>query len=152
MLFLLIVGQILIGVQISTTCNLILTVIFLGLFHHGPSPVPCKLRHLVFNKIAPMTCFNMKTGRNMSLVGPSKQSIKDNGQKNVESDSAANTKEENSKSLADKYDASKQQDKNEMYIKEWQATAKELDRLLFILNVLLIVIAFGYGYIRLCTH
>ena len=88
----------------------------------------------------------------MSLVGPSKQSIKDNGQKNVESDSAANKKEENSKLRPDTYNTLKQQDKNEMYLKEWQAMAIVLDRLLFILNVLLIVTAFGYGYIRLCTH
>ena len=88
----------------------------------------------------------------MSLVGPSKQSIKDNGQKNVENDSAANKKEENSKSRLDTYNTLKQQDKNEMYLKEWQAIATVLDRLLFILNVLLLVTAFGYGYIRLCTH
>ena len=152
MLFLLIVGQILIGVQVSTTCNLILTVIFLRLFHHGPSPVRRKLRHIVFNIVAPTICFNMKTVGNMSLVLPSKLSIKDNGQENVESDSAANKKEENSKSRPDMYNTSKQQDKNEVYMKEWKAIAKVLDRLLFILNVLMIVTAFGYGYIRLCTH
>ena len=94
----------------------------------------------------------MKTDRNMSLVGPSKRSIQDNGQKNVGDDSAANKKIENSKSRPDMYNTLKQQDKNEMYKKEWQAIAKVLDRLLFILNVLLIVTAFGYVYIRLCTH
>ena len=94
----------------------------------------------------------MKTVGNMSLVLPSKLSIKDNGQENVESDSAANKKEENSKSRPDMYNTSKQQDKNEVYMKEWKAIAKVLDRLLFILNVLMIVTAFGYGYIRLCTH
>ena len=151
MLFLLIVGQILIGVQVSTTCNLILTVIFLRLYHHGPSPVPRKLRHLVFNIIAPMICFNTETDRNMSLVGPKKPTT-DDGQKNVECDSSAKTKEENSESSPDMYITLKEENKNAMYMKEWQAIAKVLDRLLFILNVLLIVIAFGYGYIRLCTH
>ena len=87
----------------------------------------------------------------MSLVGPSKPTKK-NGHKNVESDSAVNTKEENWESLPDMCNTLKQQDKNEMYMKEWQAIAKVLDRLLFILNVLLIVTAFGYGYIRLCIH
>ena len=50
------------------------------------------------------------------------------------------------------YNPSKQQEENEMYVKEWQAIVKVLDRLLLILNMMFIVTAFGYGYITLSTH
>ena len=41
---------------------------------------------------------------------------------------------------------------DEMYTREWQTIAKILDRLLFILNVISFIIAFGYGYTTLCTR
>ena len=41
---------------------------------------------------------------------------------------------------------------DEMYTREWQTIAKILDRLLFILNVISFVIAFGYGYTAMYTH
>ena len=41
---------------------------------------------------------------------------------------------------------------NEYYIEEWQTMAKILDRLLFTLNVVSMIIAFGYGYTVLYTY
>ena len=131
-------GQLLVANQISTTCNLILTVIFLRLFHHGPSPVPRKLRHLVFNIIAPMIFFDVKVaGNKIAKVVPNEKTMKENGQKTTEVDSTM-----------------KQPDvgEDEMHIKEWQTVAKVLDKLLFILNIISYVIAFGYGYTILYTN
>ena len=152
-----IVAQLLIAGQISTTCNLILTVIFLRLFHHGPSPVPHKLRHLVFNIIAPAIFFEMKADRysdHISQVVPNKQSTKENGQKVVEIDSNNHKEKANKESPSEmletltKLEASK----GERNIREWQTIAKVLDKLLFILNVISFIIAFGYGYTTVYTH
>ena len=124
--------------QISTTCNLILTVIFLRLFHHGPSPVPRKLRHIVFKIFAPMIFFDIKVvGNKIEKVVPNEKTMKENVQKTTEVDSTL-----------------KQPDvgEDETHIKEWQTVAKVLDKLLFILNVISYLIAFGYGYTILYTN
>ena len=130
-------GQLLVVNQVFTTCNLILTVIFLRLFHHGPSPVPHKLKHMVFNIIAPMIFFDVKVVKNNIKVVPNEKTMKENGQKTTEVDSTL-----------------KQPDggEDEAYIKEWQTVAKVLDRLLFILNIISYMIGFGYGYIVLYTN
>ena len=131
-------AQLLIAGQISTTCNLILTVIFLRLFHHGPSPVPCKLRHLVFNIIAPLIFFDVKVaGNNILKVVPNEKTMKENGQKTTNIDSTLKQPESGD---------------NQRYIKEWQTVAKVLDRLLFILNIISFVISFGYAYTILYTN
>ena len=130
-------AQLLIAGQVSTTCNLILTVIFLRLFHHGPSPVPGKLRHLVFNIVAPMIFFDVKLlGKNISQVAPKHQTLKETYHKITKIDSTL-----------------KQPDRgeDERFIKEWQTVAKVLEKLLFILNIISFVIAFGYAYTILYT-
>ena len=130
-------AQLLIAGQVSTTCNLILTVIFLRLFHHGPSPVPRKLRHLVFNIISPMIFFDVKVkGSNISQIVPKHQTLKENDDKTTKVDSTF-----------------KQPDigEDERFIKEWQTVAKVLEKLLFILNIISFVIAFGYAYTILYT-
>ena len=66
--------------------------------------------------------------------------------------STENKKNENQKSSLEKYNPLEQQEENKLYVNEWQIIVKVLDRLLFILNVVLIVTAFGYGYITLSTH
>ena len=126
--------------QVSTTCNLILTVIFLRLFHHEPTPVPRKLRYLAFKIIAPMIFFDVKLDRNfenISQVVPNKETMTENDQKDEDKDCAVKQRERGDK---------------DMYIKEWQTVVKVLDKLLFILNVISFVIAFGYGYTTLYTH
>ena len=145
-------AQLLISGQVSTTCNLILTVMFLRLFHHGPSPVPPKLRHLVFKIIAPMIFFDENVDRNSentSEVVLNKQSIKENDQDIQELDSIDHKEKTNMESLLEMLKTLKNED--EKNIKEWQTIAKVLDKLLFILNVISFVIAFGYGYTKLYT-
>ena len=123
--------------QVSTTCNLILTVIFLRLFHHEPTPVPRKLKHIVFNIIAPTIFFHVKViDNNISKIVPNVHTMKENGQKIADVDS----KLEKPKGCVD-----------EMNIKEWQTIAKILDKFLFILNIISFVIAFGYAYTVLYT-
>ena len=143
--------------QFSTTCNLILTVIFLRLFHHGPSPVPRKLRHLVFNIVAPMIFFDVKVDRNsenISQVVASTEFIKESGDKIKKLDSTGHKEKPNIESLFEMFKTLKKLEGNEdeKNIKEWQTIAKVLDRLLFILNVILFIIAFGYGYTTVYTH
>ena len=41
---------------------------------------------------------------------------------------------------------------DEKNLKEWQTIATVLDKLIFILNVISFIIAFGYGYITLYTY
>ena len=132
-----VLAQLLIAGQISTTCNLILTVIFLRLFHHRPSPVPRKLRYVVFKLVAPMIFFDIDLeGKNIAKVVPNDQLMKEKGEKPADIDSTL------------------QQPKggeDQMYMKEWQTIAKVLDKLLFIVNIISFVIAFGYGYTILYT-
>ena len=149
--FLLITAQLLIGVQISTTCNLILTVIFLRLFHHGPSPVPRKLRHLVFKIIAPMIFFDVKADSESETITQVEPTSKENGQK---LHSVDGVEKANMESLMKLLRSLKQSErsKDEIYTREWQTVAKILDRLLFNLNILSMIIAFGYGYTKLYTY
>ena len=149
-------AQLLIAGQVSTTCNLILTVIFLRLFHHGPSPVPRKLRHIVFNIVAPMIFFDVKVDRiseNISPVVPNKPSTKENGHEITELDSTDHKEKANMESLLEMFKTLKNFEgrEDEINLKEWQTIAKVLDRLLFILNVISFSIAFGYGYTKLYT-
>ena len=130
-------AQLLVANQISTTCNLILTVIFLRLFHHGPSPVPRKLRHIVFSIIAPMIFFDIDVeGKNISKIVPNEELLKEKGEKTSDADSTLNQPKEG---------------EVEINIREWQTIAKVLDKLLFILNIISFVFAFGYGYTILYT-
>ena len=80
-----------------------------------------------------MIFFDMKlTGNNiLQKFYQNEKTMKENGQKTTEVDSTF-----------------KQPDvgEDEAHIKEWQTVAKVLDKLLFILNVISYVIAFGYGY------
>ena len=138
----------------STTCNLILTVIFLRLFHHGPSPVPWKLRHIVFGIIAPLILFDVKEDGNPENVSQVAPNAQEHQQKNVKLDSTDPKEKPSMESLLELLNSLKQPERNkdEMFIKEWQTIAKILDRLLLILNMLSMTIAFGYGYTKLYTY
>ena len=132
--------------------------IFLRLFHHEPSPVPINLRNIVFKIIAPIIFFNVNinsSSRNIPQVLPTKQNLsqKENGQQNVGLNSGDYKENTNMETLLELLKALKKSEasEDEMCIKEWQTTAKVLDRLLFILNILSMVIAFGYGYTKLYT-
>ena len=150
--FLLILAQLLIAGQVSTTCNLILTVIFLRLFHHGSSPVPRKLRHLVFKVIAPMVFFDVKEdSKSAETITQVEPSSKENGKK---LNSVDRVEKANMESLMELLRSLKHRErsKDEIYTGEWQTVAKILDRLLFTLNILSMIIAFGYGYTKLYTY
>ena len=85
-----------------------------------------------------MIFFDVKvTDNNVSKVVPNEPKLKDNSQKSVEADSTLKQPE---------------QGEDERYIKEWQIVAKVLDKLLFILNIISFVIAFGYSYTILYTY
>ena len=75
-------------------------------------------------------------GHNISKIVPNEQLMKEKGEKTAEVDSTL--KQPNG-------------GEDEMYIKEWQTIAKVLDKLLFIVNIISFVIAFGYGYTILYT-
>ena len=95
-----------------------------------------------------MILFDVKVDRNsenISQVVPSKEFIKENGQKIMELDSTDNKE----KFMTLKKWEGNEDEKN---MKEWQAIAKILDRLLFTLNVISFIIAFGYGYTTVYTY
>ena len=133
-----------------------MTVIILRLFHHGPSPVPWKLRQIVFKMIASMIFFDVKLYERfgkISEVSPRKQSVSknENGQQNMELDFVENKEKANMEVPLELLKLLKKIEINEeeRHIKEWQTIAKILDRLLLILNILSIIISFGYGYTKL---
>ena len=104
-----------------------------------------------------MILFDVKVDRNsenISQVVPSKEFIKENGQKIMEFDSTDNKEKANKESLLEMFKTLKKWEGNEdeKNIKEWQAIAKILDRLLFTLNVISFIIAFGYGYTTVYTY
>ena len=104
-----------------------------------------------------MILFDVKVDRNsenISQVVPSKEFIKENGQKIMELDSTDNKEKANKESLLETFKTLKKWEGNEdeKNIKEWQAIAKILDRLLFTLNVISFIIAFGYGYTTVYTY
>ena len=79
-----------------------------------------------------MIFFDVKVaGNKIAKIVPNEKTMKENGQKTTEVDSTL-----------------KQPDvgEDETHIKEWQTVAKVLDKLLFILNIISYLIAFGYGY------
>ena len=85
-----------------------------------------------------MTFFDVKlAGNKIAKVVPNEKTLKEKNQKTTEVDSKL-----------------KQPDvgEDETHIKEWQTVAKVLDKLLFILNVISYLIAFGYGYTILYTN
>ena len=136
-----------------------MTVIFLRFFHHGPTPVPQKLRHIVFNIIAPMIFFDVnmdRTSAKISQVLPGKKNLseKENGQRNLELDSTDHTEKTNVETLLQLLKALKKiaESEDQLYIKEWQMIAKVLDKLLFILNILCMIIAVGYVFTVLYTY
>ena len=89
---------------------------------------------------------------NISQVEPNEQFIKENGQKIIELDSTGHKEKANMESLLEMFKTLKKMEGSEKNIKEWQAIAKVLDKLLFILNVISFMIAFGYGYTTVYTH
>ena len=104
-----------------------------------------------------MILFDVKVDRNsenISQVVPSKEFIKENGQKIMELDSTDNKEKANRESLLEMFKTLKKWEGNEdeKNMKEWQAIAKILDRLLFTLNVISFIIAFGYGYTTVYTY
>ena len=107
--------------------------------------------------MAPIIFFDVKVDRNsenISQVEPNEQSTKENGQKIMELDSTGHKEKPNIESLLEMFKTLKKLEVNEdeKNIKEWQTIAKVLDRLLIILNVILFIIAFGYGYTTVYTH
>ena len=95
-----------------------------------------------------------RNSQNISQVEPNEQSTKENGQKIMDLDSTGHKEKANGESLLEMFKTLKKLEGNEdeRNIKEWQTIAKVLDRLLFILNVISFVIAFGYGYTTVYTH
>ena len=98
-----------------------------------------------------------KNSENISKVVPSTKEngqniVELNGQKIITVNSAGH--KENMESLLELLKLLKQLESNEdeRFIKEWQAIAKILDRLLFIFNIISFVTAFGYGYTTLYTY
>ena len=103
--------------------------------------------------IAPMIFFDVKmdgTTENISQVVP--QSSKENQQKIMEIDSAGHKENTNIESLLELVKKKLEGSEDEKNLSEWQTIAKVLDRLLFILNVISFIIAFGYGYTTLCIY
>ena len=80
--------------------------------------------------------------------------MKENGQQNVEIDFVENKEKTNTEVFLELFKRFKKIEgsEEERHIKEWQTISKILDRLLFILNILSIIIAFGYGYTTLYTY
>ena len=101
-----------------------------------------------------MIHFDVFVDKNVSQIQPNEQSTKENGQKIMDLDSTGHKEKANGESLLEMFKTLKKLEGNEdeRNIKEWQTIAKVLDRLLFILNVISFVIAFGYGYTTVYTH
>ena len=85
-----------------------------------------------------------RISENISQVSPRE---KENGQSNVELNSTDPKEKANMESLKKNAES-----ENELYIRESQTIAKVLDKLLFILNILFMAIAFGYGFTTLYTN
>ena len=102
--------------------------------------------------IAPLILFNVKVDENFENISQAvPQSSRENEQKNMEIDSAGHKENKNMESLLELFKKKLEGNKDERNINEWQAIAKVLDRLLFIVNVISFIIAFGYGYTTLYT-
>ena len=82
------------------------------------------------------------------------QSKTESEQNIVELNSTDNKEKVNIETFLEFFKAFKQLEgsEDEMCTREWQTIAKIFDRLLFILNVISFIIAFGYGYTTLYTH
>ena len=72
----------------------------------------------------------------------------------MELDSTGHKEKASGESLLEMFKTLKklEESEDEMNLKEWQTIAKVLNRLLFILNVISFVIAFGYGYTTVYTY
>ena len=92
-----------------------------------------------------MILIDVFVDRNISQIEPNEQSTKDNGQKIKEIDSTEHKEKKNMESLLEMLKILKNS------LKEWQTIATVLDELIFILNVISFIIAFGYWYITLYT-
>ena len=107
-----------------------------------------------------MIFFDVKmdgNSENISQIVPSTKEngqniVELNGQKSIKVNSAGH--KENMELLLELLKSLKQLEgsEDERFVKEWQTIAKILDRLLFILNIISFVIAFGYGYTTLYTY
>ena len=116
---------------IPLSSYLILTVVILRIFHHDPSPLPRVLRYATFHIIARLVLFSF-----------------DENNKDV--DSKKCVEKVNTESVL-KF-KHMDQDEKERHIKEWQAVAKILDKLLLFINLFFMIIAFGYCYTVLYTN
>ena len=142
-------GQLLVSGEVSTTINLILTVLFLRIYHHEPTPVPPRLHYIVFRVIAPLVFYSVKLGRKyggtLELV-PTIRNVLPNDQK-----IATKQVKEDSKMCSH---GCKLEPPVESVsaTQKWQEICKVLDRLLFIVNTFCAIVAFSYGYASLYTH
>ena len=97
-----------------------------------------------------------RNSENISQVVPGKENLseKENGQRNLELDSTDHTEKANVVTLLQLLKALKKnaESEDELYIKEWQMIAKVLDKLLFILNILCMIITVGYVFTILYTY
>ena len=100
-----------------------------------------------------MILIDVFVDRNISQIEPNEQSTKDNGQKIKEIDSTEHKEKKNMESLLEMLKILKKlvESEDENSLKEWQTIATVLDKLIFILNVISFIIAFGYWYITLYT-
>ena len=117
----LLTAQLLIGGQISSGVNLILTVLFLRFFHHqSTSSVPRRLKHLTFGIIAPAIFYDLKPVNYK------------NERKDDDQNEASNLEKEGE---VERVTREKNVPGDEKNVLEWQMVSKVFDRLLFIINV-----------------
>ena len=147
-------AQLLIGGQVCSAINLLLTVVFLRLFHHQPpAPVPKRLRYFVFRIVAPVTLYNRNTNvtQNEDKVQPTDVepnydvSTECENRNQVHSADAMPKKSEEIPSIMEEFDTERNGG-------EWQVMSRILDRFLFMLNVVAMSIALSYAYITLYIH
>ena len=120
-----------------------MTAVFLRMFHHAPSPVPRNLRYLVFEITARLVFFDVKRiGDHHKNSQVASTDDEQNGVAELDEG-----KKRNVVSL-------KQLDENEdeVHVREWQAVAKILEKLVFWFNVLGLSVSYCYCYSVMLTY
>ena len=134
----------------TSTVNLIVTVVILGAFHQSETPVPQWLKILVFNVIGPITCIQVND-RNLNNITPNydpKNTM--DGSPEV---ALQNLKcDENITTESNEHITRIEKSSDENYPMDWKIVSRILDRFMFILNIIAVTFALGYFYITLFTH
>ena len=140
--------------------NLLLTVVFLKLYHQRPpSPVPKRLRYFVFKVVAPVTFYTRTTNviQNEEKVQPAcvePKYVKETSDVSTEygKENQEHPEDIMSQKPKEKFSPMQEEFDTEYNDEEWQIISRILDRFLFMLNVFAMSTALGYGYITLYTH